>query len=300
MKVKKLWKCFHDAGYYTVMHDGIEHAGYLAFLGLLSFFPFLVFFVALAGFIGSLEVSELFIREVIVGYIPADIIPALKPRIDEIVSGPPQGLLTIAIIGVIWTASSAVEGIRTILNRAYRVTTPPSYLFRRLMSIAQFLMLTIAIIVAMFILILGPVIWRELTDFLHVDNHLLKSQWSYISYAGSSAILFLVVAISYYILPNIKQTWLAVAPGTFIVMLGWLLSAELFSVYLENFEQVNLVYGSIGGIIVALLFFYIIAVIYIFGAEFNYFFEKAIGYQFEQKEDVLEEISKPENRDSIE
>src|SRR5690606_16203080 len=111
---------------------------------------FLVFFVAIVGFIGQSELGTKFIDLFITGQLlPDEVKAAILPRIEEIMSGPPQGLLTIAIIGTIWTASSAVEGVRTILNRAYRVSTPPAYWWRRLFSIMQFLVLVAIIIIVM-------------------------------------------------------------------------------------------------------------------------------------------------------
>lgn len=284
LSAKKLWECVYKAGYDTVMQDGIEHAGYLAFLSILSLFPFLVFMVAITGFIGELPVGQKFI-EVVIGTLPEDFIAALKPRLQEIVSGPPQGLMTIAILGAIWTASSAVEGTRTILNRAYRVQTPPAYIWRRLMSIAQFFILTVCSIIAMFLIIFAPTLWDQIHVRMEVQVA-LEPFWDFARYWGSGLILFLVVATSYYILPNIKQRWRDVTPGALLVLALWLLAAELFAGYVRNFEQVNLIYGSLGGIIIALLFFYIIAVIYIFGAEFNYHFERATGHKIIPKEKV--------------
>ncbi len=259
------------------MHDGIEHAGYLAFLALLSFFPFLVFFVSVAGVFGQTQLGAEFVHTIVMDYLPEHIMEALRPRIDEIISGPPQGLLTLAIIGVIWTASSAVEGTRTILNRAYRVHTPPAYIWRRLLSVAQFLVLIFIIFMGMLVMVFSPLIWLEVGKYFPEEAENLRHLWGYIHYVLSPALLFLVISISYYILPNIKQRWIYVIPGTIWTVLGWVGFAALFTNYLSNFEQVNLVYGSLGGIIASLLFFYVLGIIYIFGAEFNYFYEKSLG-----------------------
>ncbi len=255
----------------TVIHDGIEHAGYLAFLGMLSFFPFLVFFVALAGLIGEARVSAEFL-EIVVGNMPPQLVEALTPRIVEIVSGPPQGLLTVAILGVIWTASSAVEGLRTILNRAYHVKTPPAYIWRRLLSIVQFLALTTAAMLTTMALILFPLFWNRATEWMGIphDAALPQHLWPLLRYGLGGGTLFMAVCISYYILPNLRQSFRFVAPGALVVVIAWISATELLTFYLRTFDQVNLVYGSLGGIIAALLFFYVLALIYIFGAEFNH------------------------------
>ena len=159
--LSNIWHCISRAAYSTVMeHDGVEHAGYLAFLGLLALFPFLVFLASVIGVIGQGEQGAAFISSILQA-LPADITAAIKPRILEIISGPPQGLLTISICGAIWTASSAVEGIRTVLNRAYRVHTPPAYPLRRLLSIAQLMLFTSIIIMGMLLVVTLPSLFEQ-------------------------------------------------------------------------------------------------------------------------------------------
>lgn len=288
VKRENLFVLFFKSLYRATMsglvdHDGVEHAGYLAYLGLLSIFPFMVFFVAITGWAGELEVVTQLVAQ-IQQLLPDRAASALEPRIAEITAGPPQGLLTISLIGIIWTASSTVEGARTVLNRAYRVSTPPAYVWRRLLSILQFLVLTLAVIVAMILLVFAPVAWSALEHWLGLDGQ-LSPYWTYIRYGLSALLVMLAVAASYYYIPNIKQTIRAVLPGTLVVMLLWFTAAELFVGYLNNFQLINLVYGSLGSIIATLLFFYIMALIYIIGAEFNYFFERGLGRRFEKKEE---------------
>lgn len=286
---KKILKCLYNALTDTIKHDGVEHAGYLAFLSLLSLFPFLVFLFAIAGFIGQTDIGLKLISIIIDNnLIPTSVLTALEPRFQEIESGPPQGLLTFAIVGAIWTASSAVEGLRTTLNRAYRVHTPPAYILRRLLSIGQFLVLAAVIIIVLLILIVAPGIWENIKPFIRLEkinfeNELLVNVWPYARYVITSVTLFLVVCISYFILPNIKQKWKSVIPGASLVVVLWFFAGTLFSGYLSNFNQVNIIYGSLGGLIAALLFFYLNAMIFIYGAEFNYHLEEAMGHKILEK-----------------
>ena len=250
-------------------HDGVEHAGYLAFLGLLALFPFLVFLASVIGVIGQGEQGAAFISSILQA-LPADITAAIKPRILEIISGPPQGLLTISICGAIWTASSAVEGIRTVLNRAYRVHTPPAYPLRRLLSIAQLMLFTSIIIMGMLLVVTLPSLFEQ--KFV--------SELFYIIIFA----LFATVSFIYYLLPNIKQRFISVVIGAALVVILWLGAAHLFTLYLSNFNQVNLIYGSLGGIIAALVFFYICNIIFIFGAELNYRIVEMLGLHIVERE----------------
>lgn len=275
--------CLKDAAIKTIAHDGIEHAGYLAFLGLLALFPFLVFMVAVIGVIGQGQAGT----EIITSFfqaLPNHVTAALKPRVEEIISGPPQGLLTVSILGAIWTASSAVEGIRTILNRAYHVSTPPAYWLRRTLSIAQLLIFTFITVVGMLAIVMLQVFIHHIEDWfgLHInaDDQFFLSK---ILFCISVAILFAAVSSVYYTVPNIRLRFISVAPGALLVVIGWLGAAYLFTQYLLHFNQVQLIYGSLGGIIAALVFFYICNMIFIFGAEFNYQVVSALGVHFDEK-----------------
>ncbi len=294
--LKKTWNCIYRAAYDTVMiHDGIEHAGYLAFLGLLALFPFLVFLVAVIGVLGQGQSGAEFINSLL-QVLPADITAAIKPRIIEIVSGPPQGLLTVSILGAIWTASSAVEGIRTVLNRAYHVTTPPAYWFRRLLSIAQLMLFTSILIIGMLLVITLPLIFHHIEKLVGIElSTEIRQQFGNLLFYITIFMLFVAVSYIYYLLPNIKQRLVSVVPGAALVVILWIGAAYLFTGYLSNFNQVNLIYGSLGGVIAALVFFYICNIIFIFGAELNHQMVEILGLRVVEKQQT---ISKPTSENS--
>ena len=283
---RQLFRCLYRAVANTVNHDGIEHAGYLAFLGLLALFPFLVFVVAVVGVIGQGEVGAEVISWLI-SNLPHQVSSAITPRIQEIISGPPQGLLTLSILGTIWTASSSVEGIRTVLNRAYNVHTPPAYLWRRLLSIVQMLFFATLLIAAMLLVVFVPVVFHNVESWLGIRLPLSEiASFGPVAYLFTLCILFFGVSYIYYVIPNIRQHFISVAPGAFFVVLFWMGAAYLFSLYLTNFEQVNLIYGSLGGVIAALLFFYLCNMIFIFGAEFNHEIVETLGLRVKPKDDT--------------
>lgn len=284
-----VWKAIVD----TIYHDGIEHAGYLAFLGLLALFPFLVFTVALIGVIGQGNAGMEFISWVLQA-LPKNLTSALQPRVVEIISGPPQGLLTASILGAIWTASSAVEGLRTVLNRAYRVQTPPAYWLRRSLSIVQLLIFTFVMIVAMLFMVTVPIILHNIEDLLKI--HLIPENRDYVNrlvFIVAIGTMFMAVCSIYYTVPNIKQRLISIAPGAAVVVLAWMGAAYMLTAYLSHFDQVNLIYGSLGGMIATLVFFYICNMIFIFGAELNYQIVHTLGLRIIQKETVQPVVAEP-------
>ena len=264
----------------TIRQDGIEHAGYLAFLSIFSLFPFLIFLISIVGFFGASEMGAQIVHTIL-SAAPREMAETLAPRINEIISGPPQSFLTIAIIGVIWTASSSVEGCRTILNRAYRIAFPPPYLWRRFISILEFFVIIFSIVIGIIIFIVVPSLLKEVEGTFSLHSN-FDYDFFYLRQLAIFAVLTLATSLLYYALPNAKQKITQTVPGSIVVVLLWVSLERGFSLYLENFQQFNLVYGSLAGIIVSLMFFYLISLAFIFGAEFNYHFHRT--YQVFLKE----------------
>ena len=269
-KIKHFGLLCYRAGDNLVHNYGLEVAGYLTFLELLALFPYLLLMVSTLGIFGQGETG----RQVIgwlIAHVPSDAVATLRPRIEEIVSGPPQGLLTFAILGAIWTSSSAVEAVRGVLNRAYHVHKPPAYLARRLTSMAQVLMLTLLLLVVTLLVVLLPAVWAAITHFTGLALPTAVSHGLAVFYKPLAALgLFTVVAAFYYVLPNIRQEFMAVAPGALLVVVLWVGGASLVGVYLHHVSNVTLIYGSLSGFIATLVSFYVLNLIFIYGAEFNH------------------------------
>ena len=183
----------------------------------------------------------------------------------------------------LWTASGAVEGIRTILNRVYHVTKPPHYLLRRALSILQFIILIFIVLIAMFFLTLAPALLAVLESKFHFHIN-LEPELGTIRYFASAFTLLVGIVLSYLILPNIKQSFVRVLPGALICVLCWLLVIYVFTNFVGNYHNIDNIYGSLASIITTLIFFYVLNIIYIYGAEFNYYLEIYLGHKIEEKE----------------
>lgn len=270
--MKRFFYCLYSAAVKAIEHDGVEHAGYMSFMVLFAIFPFLVFFVALTSFFGASELGDNFIK-LLTESMPEYTIDSIKSRISELGSTPPQRLMTLAIIGTIWTSSSFVEGLRTILNRVYEIKSPPPYITRRLLSILQFFIISILITIAMFLLVITPILLSKvprieyLVEGYKVSFYFTRQILIIIS-------LFFTASSLYYMIPNVKLKFFHIIPGALLTVILWIISGNLLSSYIVYYNQLNIVYGSLGSIIITMLFFYIINMIFIYGAEFNYLFFK--------------------------
>ena len=269
-RIKQFALLCYRAALNLTHHFGVEMAGHLTFLSMLALFPYLILMISLAGILGQGESGRQFI-ELVLQHLPPEAVHTIRPRVVEIISGPPHGLLTFAVLGAVWTSSSAIESVRNILNRAYHVSAPPAYLSRRLMSILQILVFTFLFLLLMLLVIVAPVIVHYFTDFtgILVPIKFKTFMNHYFIFLGAAA-LFGMVASLYYVLPNVRQTRASILPGALLVVALWVGGATGVSFYLTKVSQLDLIYGSLSGLIATLIFFYVMILIFIYGAEFNH------------------------------
>ncbi|MFZ4541766.1 MAG: YihY/virulence factor BrkB family protein [Rickettsiales bacterium] len=284
-KTLKRWVLLcYRAGDNLIDNYGMEMAGYLTFLALLALFPYLVLMVSALGLVGQGETGRHLIS-LLLENLPQDAVATLRPRIEEITSGPPQSILTFSILGAIWTSSSAVEALRGMLNRANRVRKPPAYFKRRLTSIAQIVVLTTLILLVMLVFVFAPAVFNGFTYYTGITIPFALDQFMshYFKYVAV-VVLFGVIATFYYVLPNIKQDFKCVMPGALLVVVLWIGSASLVSFYLNDLTNMTLIYGSLSGFIATLIFIYVMNVIFIYGAEFNHELMGMTGKRIVEKE----------------
>ncbi len=245
-------------------HDGFALSGYIAFAGILSLFPFLVFLFAVFGFFGVTEAGT-YLAAFIFENIPESVAETIEIPLAGVFQDTYGNLLTISMLGALWTAGAGLEGVRTGLNRAYGSPRQRPYWRRR--SQGTFLIVMFAGTMTL-ALLFAPYAWVLAMEALG-NGEDIALPWTAIRY-GASAIVFLVAtSILYYWLPYQRPTWRSVLPGAGFVLVGSLAFSWLFGLFLSQFGTYEAVYGSLGGVILSLLFFYYLGAIFIFGAEIN-------------------------------
>lgn len=257
-------------------HEGFEHAGYLSFLLMLAIFPFLILMVSIVSLIGEKKLSVLFV-EIILSNEVEVFLASIKQRIIEIITSPPEGLLTFVALSAIWTSSSMLEGIKTVINKAYHIKSPPSYILRRLFSIIEFMAFLIFILTILAIILFAPMAMNYFVEILHLNPdksilyHFFNDQAETIRHWFLIIFGFALILGLYHFIPNNKGAKIRFSmPGAILVLALWVGFSMLFKFYIRYFTQLNIVYGGIAGIIITLIFFYICSIIFIYGAEFNY------------------------------
>jgi membrane protein len=280
----------------AIMHfiddGGTTLAGSIAFTGLFALFPFLIFLTTLAGEFGQEQAAREFIELALEG-LPPEVVEAIRPAIDQVIDVRRTGLMTVSILVTIWTASSGLESLRTALNYAYGIQDSRPFWWQRLQSIVFTIIMSIAILVLMIVVVAGPFIWGFLVDLFHVPP---SWGWLYdgVRYLVAVLVLYAVVALLYQWLPNRRLRGYEILPGAAVTVVLWLITASLFSLYLQNLGRFSVTYGSLGGIVVTLMFFYLSAAIFIFGAEVNGAWRRAVAAQLR-----AERAARAERREAV-
>jgi membrane protein len=259
----------------VMVDEGLELSGYIAFAAFLSLFPFLIFLAALAGFLGDRDTANEFVQSMF-HFMPKDVAETLAPAVREVVGVRERGLLTFSILATLWFASSGVEALRSGLNRAYSVSEERAMWWLRLQSIAFVIASAFVIFCLSLVVILGPLIWRVFGAEIRpdVDN---RTVYLILRYAIGVVLLVGALLLLHRWLPNTRQAFARVLPGVCVTTVLWLIGASLFSWYVGNLANYALFYGSLGGVAITLVFFYVTAIIFIFGAEFNAVWRERTG-----------------------
>jgi membrane protein len=247
--------------------DGLELSGYIAFTAFLSIFPFLIFLAALAGFLGDEGVADDFVKAMF-RFLPTDVAETLAPALSDVIGSRQGGLLTFGILATLWFASNGIEALRLGLNRAYNVTERRPIWWLRLQSLAFVIASGLVIFFLSAAILIGPLVWRALGPTIDrsLDTELVFFTARYLV---AVVVLWMALMLFHQWLPNARQAFRRILPGVCVTVVLWLLGASLFSWYIGHLANYSVLYGSLGGVAITLVFFYITAVIFIFGAEIN-------------------------------
>ena len=265
-----------DAAWRMVMKDeGLELSGYIAFAAFFALFPFLIFLAALAGFLGDEETASGFI-DAMFRFMPDDVAETLAPAVRDVIGSRQGGLLTLGILATLWFASSGIEALRAALNRAYGVSEERPMWWLRVQSVAMVIVSGFILFFVSLAVILGPIVWEAVRP---VFGRTLDAQIVFTTgrYLIAVILLWGALMLLHRWLPNAKQAYRRVLPGVCLTVVLWLTAATLFSWYVGNLADYSMVYGSLGGVAITLMFFYISGIIFIYGAEINALWRRRSG-----------------------
>ncbi|APR87563.1 Ribonuclease BN [Minicystis rosea] len=256
------WKQFLRDVYREFECDNLlDYAGSVAFSVFLAIFPFLLFVVALAGLVidpATLDTLVAQIRSV----APPQVADILTDRLHALTTGTAPGLLTLGAIGAIWAASGAVSSLMKALDVAYDVRDSRPFWKTRGLAILVTLAGAVLYIAASAIAIATPAVAHALGGV--VGALILWLRWPV-----AVLLMLLIIACLYYFLPDVEQRFRFITPGSVLAVVVWAVASLGFSLYVGHFGRYEVVYGTLGSVIVLLLWIWISAIVILLGAEIN-------------------------------
>ncbi|WP_159884213.1 YihY/virulence factor BrkB family protein [Paenibacillus puerhi] len=237
----------------------------LTYYLILSFFPFLIFSGAVLSFtdIGTTDAIERL----------ALILPEMSYRmiagvLDEIEGAKSGSLLSFGLIATVWSASNGVNAIIKGINKAYDQEENRPFWLVRLLSLLATVGLAVAIMLSFVTLVFGKMIGEWIYKLVHIESD-FSLLWGVLQYVIPLVVLWILFVLVYAYLPNVRLKFKGVIPGAAFATFGWIAVSLLFSFYVNQFGNYTKTYGSLGGIIVLLIWLYLSSMIILLGGEIN-------------------------------
>lgn len=260
----------------TLEDDLFGRSAQLAFYFLLALFPLLLFLMTLLGYFASTSGR---LRESFILYLstimPRSAVGLVNETINEITDEKSGGKLSFGLLTALWAASNGMGAITETLNVAYDLKETRPWWKVRLVSLGLTVLLAVLIISALLMVLFGGWISGWLAGRFGFGNA-FSFLWNVLQWPVVLAFLLLSLGSIYYFAPNFKvKYWQWTSPGALVALVLWLLVSFGFRTYLQFFNTYTATYGSLGALIVLMLWFYLTGLAILIGGELNSELESA-------------------------
>lgn len=240
-------------------------AAQLSYFLILSVFPFLIFLLTLVTFT---PLTQQHILQELSLLLPDTAFSLVRQIVNEVFDASNATLLSVGFLATLWTASRSTFAIIRGINKAYGARETRSFIKLNVIGIIITLALAVIIIFTLSLLVFGRAIGVMAFEFLGMGDA-FRLIWPFLRYVIPLLIIFAVFSFLYVYSPNVPLGFKNVYKGAIFATLGWILASQAFAYYVNNFGQYTRTYGSLGGIIVFLLWLYISSLVVLLGGEIN-------------------------------
>lgn len=267
--MRRIWRIFEVALNRFNRNEGWAIASHIALSALMALFPFLIFVTALAASVfGSLELADE-AASILFEAWPEVIAEPMEREIRNVMLGLRGDVLTFAAGIAIFFASSGIESLRIGLNRAYRVRETRPWWLLRIESIAYVVVGAAAMLALSFLVVLYPLMWAtaiQYASWLERVGNLLE----FVRLGAAAIVLIVALFVAHWWLPAGRRSFNEIWPGILVTFVLWLGAGIVFGRYLASFAYAYVTYyAGLASVMAALVFLYLVAMIFIFGAELN-------------------------------
>ena len=249
---------------------GMDLAAGLTYFAVLAIFPGMIALLALVGVLGQAEESVEKIEEVLAPLVSDERLVRITQTLNDLLSSQGAGLaLIIGVLGAIWSASGYVGAFSRAMNRIYEVEEGRPFWRMRPMQLFVTITTLALCVVALVILIVSGPLAESVGTALGIGDDLVVV-WGYAKWPLLAIVVMMVVALLYHVTPNVDfPRFRLISVGAFVAILVWLAASIGFSYFVANFSSYDQTYGSLAGVVVALLWLWITNLALLFGAELD-------------------------------
>jgi membrane protein len=243
-----------------------DRAAALAYYFLFALFPSLLFLTALVGlFPGQLmDAFMTYVSQV----LPPDAASMMHKTLAQIITGAGSGVLSFGAGLALWSASSGMASVMSALNVAYGVEEARPWWKQRLLAIVLTMGFCVFVLLALAFMVFGPHLGSAAAARFGFGE-IYATAWSLASIPLALLFALVGVALVYYFAPAVDQDWRWLTPGSTFTLVVWLVMSFGLRQYVARFNTYNATYGSIGGVILLLLWLYLSSIVLLVGAEIN-------------------------------
>ena len=255
--------------------DGWAIASHIALSVLMAMFPFFILLTAIAGLFGTKELADV-VANLMLETWPKEVVAPISGEVHSVLTTSRSDLLTIGVAFAIFFASSGVESLRIGLNRAYNVSETRNWMLLRLESIGYVLISAVAMLALAFLVVLAPLIFATAKRHLHWLEQ-IENAFTLWRYGIASLVLVVALVIVHKWLPSGRRRLVDIMPGIVVTLVLWLLAGVVFGRYLADFAYTYVTYyAGLASAMIALVFLYYTAMIFVYGGELNTSIKKVL------------------------
>lgn len=266
--IRKIYGTAFETANRFLTHDGWAVASHISLSGLMSLFPFFILIAALAGYLGAADLADEVARLLLEAW-PVEIAGPIANEVRSVLTVARADALTFGAVLALYFASSGVEALRTGINRAYDAVEWRPWWRLRLESIAVVLVGAFVVLAFALLVVFAPLAWRIA---MRVVPELAPLGWPLGFLRIGLALLLALggLVLVHWVLPPRRPTLAAIWPGIVMTIVLWFLTGVGFGAYLESFSGSYVtMYAGLATAMVALVFLYAMASIFLLGAELN-------------------------------
>jgi membrane protein len=242
-------------------------AAALAYYSFLALFPALLFVVAVASFLPLQHLIDQVV-DLVGRFAPGDVVAIARQQLLQISDKPRGSLLALSLVGTIWSMSSGMAALIGTLNQAHRISEGRPWWRVRVTAIALTVVLALFMVLSFTLAMVGPTAAEHVADWLDLGA-VFTMTWQIVRWPAAFAIAVTAIGSIYHFAPDIKSEFVWITPGSVTATALWLVISLAFKWYVFHFGNYQKTYGAIGGVMVALLWFYFSGLAILLGAQLN-------------------------------